>query len=272
MTASTPYAIAIDSDGCVFDNMTIKHRQCFGPALIEGWALEPVRAAVQEAWDHINLFSASRGINRFLALLEFWRTFPSEALPAGVSRPDITGMEKLVAAHASPSAALILDEYKVTGDAFLRQAAAWSESVNQRVAALTDETPAFADAVTLIKSISAEARVYVVSSANRETIRREWTEAGLDAHVSDYVTQERCSKQACLRGLIEEGYRTLMVGDSPGDLSAAQKAGSWFFPILPGQEAQSWSELLRLWNRQGVAGVFREHPQAVATYAQKLAL
>lgn len=272
MTASTPFAIAIDSDGCVFDNMTIKHRQCFGPALIEGWALEPVRVAVQEAWDRINLFSASRGINRFLALLEFWRTFPPEALPAGVSRPDIAAMEKLAVAHASPSAALILAEYKATGDMFLKQAAAWSESVNQRVAALTDETPAFADAVSLIKAISAEARVYVVSSANRETICHEWTEAGLDAHVSDYVTQERCSKQACLRGLIDEGFRTLMVGDSPGDLSAAQKAGAWFFPILPGAEAQSWSELLRLWQEQGVAGVFCEHPQAVATYARELAL
>jgi phosphoglycolate phosphatase-like HAD superfamily hydrolase len=252
--------------------MTIKHRQCFGPALIEGWALESVRAAVQKAWDHINLFSASRGINRFLALLEFWRTFPSESLPTQVSRPNIAGMEKLVAAHASPSADLILAEYKATGDVFLRQAAAWSESVNQRVAALTDETPAFADAVTLIKSISTEARVCVVSSANRETIRREWTEAGLAAHVSDYVTQERSSKQACLRGLIDEGYRTLMVGDSPGDLSAAQKAGAWFFPILPGREEQSWSELLHLWNQQGTTGVFREHPQAVAVYARELGL
>jgi hypothetical protein len=32
----------------------------------------------------------------------------------------------------------------------------------------------------------------------------------------------------------------LMVGDAPGDLDAACAAGTLFFPILPGQEKESW--------------------------------
>ena len=36
---------------------------------------------------------------------------------------------------------------------------------------------------------------------------------------------------------------SVMVGDAPGDLEAAQTVGCLFFPIIPGQEPASWVEL-----------------------------
>ena len=34
-----------------------------------------------------------------------------------------------------------------------------------------------------------------------------------------------------------------MVGDAPGDKSAAEKNGVWFYPILVRHESESWAEL-----------------------------
>ena len=46
-----------------------------------------------------------------------------------------------------------------------------------------------------------------------------------------------------------------MLGDALGDLSAAQKNGVWFFPIVPGKEEASWvrfkeEALVKLLNNQ----------------------
>lgn len=272
MTSPLSYAVAIDSDGCVFDNMTLKHRRCFGPALIEVWQLGAVQPAAQSAWDKINLFSASRGINRFLALLTFWQTFPAAQLPVGFTRPDTTAMEALVRAHASISAKEINAALAKTPDAFLQQALQWSTRVNQLVASEDVAPPPFAGALRFITEVARDAEVYVVSSANRETIVAEWQHAGLDPSVTDYVTQEICSKSECLRRLKSEGKSVLMIGDSPGDWHAARDNRLPFYPITPGAEDASWDALCHTLETSGAAAVVREHPQALADYIAKLGL
>ena len=36
--------------------------------------------------------------------------------------------------------------------------------------------------------------------------------------------------------------KVLLVGDAPGDRAAAAEAGAFFYPILPGHEAESWRD------------------------------
>jgi len=36
------FFIGIDSDGCAFDTMEIKHKECFCPQTIKHWHLQPV--------------------------------------------------------------------------------------------------------------------------------------------------------------------------------------------------------------------------------------
>ena len=36
------FLVAIDSDGCVFDSMEIKHKECFIPNIINSWSLQAV--------------------------------------------------------------------------------------------------------------------------------------------------------------------------------------------------------------------------------------
>lgn len=68
----------MDSDGCAMDTMDIKHIQCFGPCLVEEWKLELWENEILAQWNEINLYTMTRGINRFkglaMALEEINRT------------------------------------------------------------------------------------------------------------------------------------------------------------------------------------------------------
>ena len=62
------FLICIDSDGCAMDTMDIKHFRCFGPCMVEEWGLEDQEEKLLFRWNQINLYSMTRGINRFKAL------------------------------------------------------------------------------------------------------------------------------------------------------------------------------------------------------------
>lgn len=34
------FLVCVDSDGCVFDNMELKHKECFCPATVNVWGLQ----------------------------------------------------------------------------------------------------------------------------------------------------------------------------------------------------------------------------------------
>ncbi len=58
------FFVGIDSDGCAFDTMGIKQRECFCPWLIAYFGLQPVAQAARECKDFADLFSKTRGGNR----------------------------------------------------------------------------------------------------------------------------------------------------------------------------------------------------------------
>ena len=62
------YLVCVDSDGCAMDTMDIKHIRCFGPCMVKEWKLEAWEGQILDRWNEINLYSMTRGINRFLAL------------------------------------------------------------------------------------------------------------------------------------------------------------------------------------------------------------
>ena len=69
-TPKHDYLVGIDSDGCVFDTMELKHKECFIPNIINYMELQGVSKYAREAAEFVNLYSKSRGINRFPALVE----------------------------------------------------------------------------------------------------------------------------------------------------------------------------------------------------------
>src|SRR5438552_19081834 len=78
---SKEFFIGIDSDGCVFDSMEIKHKECFAPMFIKHFRLQAASKYARETWEFVNLYSKMRGINRFPAL--------SNALDLLVKLPEV---------------------------------------------------------------------------------------------------------------------------------------------------------------------------------------
>ena len=62
------YLICVDSDGCAMDTMDIKHFRCFGPCMVEEWNLFKWENEILHRWNEINLYTITRGINRFKGL------------------------------------------------------------------------------------------------------------------------------------------------------------------------------------------------------------
>src|SRR5436309_14769510 len=63
------FFIGIDSDGCIFDSMEIKHKECFTPMFIKHFKLQAASKYAREVWEFVNLYSKTRGANRFPALV-----------------------------------------------------------------------------------------------------------------------------------------------------------------------------------------------------------
>ncbi len=234
------FAVCVDSDGCAMDTMNIKHIRCFGPCMVEEWALVPWRDAILEQWNVINLYSSTRGINRFkglaMALKEINRQYTA-----------IDGIDQLTA--------WVQDAPELSNDAVAKKAAEhpifekalrWSQAVNKAIENLPpEEVKPFAHVKEALFAAHQQADVVVVSSANPEAVREEWKRFHLLEEVDLLCTQEMGSKAYCIGKLVEKGYDAiLMCGDAPGDEQAARKNHVLYYPILVNREEESWKRFL----------------------------
>ncbi len=236
------YLVCVDSDGCAMDTMNVKHKFCFGPELLNVWALEPWRTEVLKIWDTLNLYSKTRGINRFLGLELALSTYAD----MGILKEDISDLTKWVEESGELSNRALEQKAKETGSPILFKALNWSERVNDSISRLPKDDKPFPGVKEGLKAMSRQADIVVVSSANREAVEAEWTRHGLTSYLKDVMTQDMGSKARCIGLQLEEGYETshvLMAGDAPGDLKAAEANGVFFYPILPGKEEFSWTRL-----------------------------
>ena len=248
-TKKHDYLICVDSDGCVMDTMNCKHFRCFGPCMVDEWDLLPWCAQILARWNEINLFSMTRGINRFkglaLALSEIDVQYTPirgiEYLRAWVERAPALSNDGLVQAISLAKSA---EEAEILGKAL-----AWSRAVNQEIVELPDEVKVpFQGAKEGLKAAHAFADVAMVSSANRDAVEEEWGRFDLLAHTDIVLAQDVGSKAACIARMLSFGYapdHVLMIGDAPGDYDAAVKNGVYYYPILVGKEKESWERAIR---------------------------
>ncbi len=243
--ASTEFFIGIDSDGCVFDTMEVKHKECFIPNIIKHYGLAAISKHVREAAEFLNLYSRNRGINRFpgLVMTMDLLTARPEVLRRRPHIPAMTGLREWVKRETRLANPVLEAEVQATGDADLAAALAWSEEVNRSIAETVTEVPPFAFVRESLESMQGRADVMVASATPAEALVREWSEHGLAPLVSLIAGQEMGSKREHLALAAVGRYpldRILMVGDAPGDLNAAVANGVLFYPIDPGAEDESW--------------------------------
>ncbi len=242
-TPSTECIVGIDSDGCAFDTMELKWKECFIPRAIEHFGLQAVASCARRCLEFVNLYSRSRGVNRFFGLLESLDWL--ERMPAVAARgfrvPVLTGLRDWVSGNPQPSGPQ-LAAAAAGGDPDLAVALAWTEAVDADIARLVHGVPPFPSMPAALARLAGRADVVVVSSTPVAALEREWREHGLDRHVDLICGQETGSKRAVLARLagLRPPERVLMIGDAPGDLQAARANGVPFFPVVPHREAASW--------------------------------
>ena len=240
-----PFFVGIDSDGCAFDSMEIKHKECFCPNTIKWWDLQSVSKYAREAAEFVNLYSKWRGINRWPALTMVFDLLQerAEVKARGARITEAKRVREFMASGKPLSDAGLTAYMAEHPDPELDTALGWSKAVNASVADMVHGVPPFPYMRESLQSLQSQADVVVVSATPTEALVREWEEHDIAKYVRVIAGQEMGSKKQHLAWAAKDKYpadRILMVGDAPGDMDAAKANGVLFFPINPGQEEKSW--------------------------------
>jgi len=240
--------VCVDSDGTARDTMEVKHKECFIPATIRCWDLQPVARQARAAAEFVNLYSRHRGINRFPALL---KTFELLDQWPGVRPvfevPRLEGLRAWVERETRLTNESLRQAALRTGDRDLARALHWSEAVDESVALTVRNCPPFAFVKESLARLAVDADILVSSVMPGEALQREWREHGLAQYAAELAGQEMGSKSEHITLAAAGRYdrsRVLMIGDAPADHAAAAAHGARFFPVCPGREAESWRRML----------------------------
>lgn len=241
------WLVCVDSDGCAMNTMDSKHIRCFGPCMVEEWGLAEWKEEILFRWNEVNLYTLTRGINRFKGLARALKEANEKYLP-------IDGVDEFWRwAETSPelsNEALQKEIEKQPNEKVFQKALSWSKAVNSRIKTLPEEDlQPFDGAKEALAFAKQHADVAVVSSANLSAVLEEWEKHGLLAHVDVVLAQNCGSKAYCIAELLKKGYepdKVVMCGDALGDMQAAEKNGVHYYPILVRKEKASWDEFVEV--------------------------
>ena len=242
------FFVGIDSDGCAFPTMELKHKECFIPNIVKSFGLQSISKYAREAAEFVNLYSKWRGINRFPALLMVFDLLAKrpEVKRSGVKLPDLSELKKWADSGAALGNPALEAEVKKNGNSVLAHVLEWSKAVNKSIDWMVEGCKPFAFVRESLGKMAACADIVVVSATPIEALRKEWTEHGIDSFTRIIAGQELGSKKEHLALAAGGKYppkKILMIGDAPGDMKAARANNVLFFPTNPGEEEKSW-ELL----------------------------
>ena len=231
------FIIGIDADGTIFDTMNIKHKEVFWQCMMERWGVDDPDGSVLAMAEKINLYSKSRGVNRFPGLLAVMERCPA-----------LDGLDK------SPLSDFINSDYPTSNagleryindghtQSILLDALAWSRDIDRVFAEKTENLLPFVGADKSIRRMSAVADVVIISSASGAILERDLANAQLTDCITKVMGQECGKKHEQLSAVISDlsPDRILMIGDAISDRDAAKRVGAYFYPIIPGGEEESW--------------------------------
>ena len=146
-----------------------------------------------------------------------------------------------------------------TGDEELAAILKWSKDVNAEIAKTVKNVSPFKWVRESLDQICASADAICVSQTPTEALVREWQEHDLMGYVRVIAGQELGTKTEHLQMAAQGRYpadRILMIGDAPGDFSAAQGVKGHFFPINPGHEEGSWERFAKEAFRKFLDGTY----------------
>ena len=240
------FFVGIDSDGCAFDTMEIKHKECFTPNIIKHWELQPVSKYAREASEFVNLYSKWRGINLWPALVMVFDLLSDrpEVQARNVVPPKAPNLRAFIADDAFPKSNDGLIAYMAEyPDPELETGWTWTTAVNETIADMVHGVPPFPYLRESLEFLTGKADMIVVSATPVEALAREWEEHDIAKYVRVIAGQEMGKKALHLKLAAQGKYASdhiLMIGDAPGDMNAARANDALFYPINPGHEEASW--------------------------------
>lgn len=243
------FLIGIDSDGCAFDSMEIKHKECFIPNFINYFGLQPISKYAREAAEFTNLYSKWRGANRFISYtlaLDLLEERP-EVQSRNVTVPKLQGVRDWLERETKLGNPTLTAEVEKTKDADLELALKWSLAVNEMIADMVHDVPPYPNVRESLQKLDSVADMIVCSATPNEALNKEWEEHDIAQYVDAICGQEAGSKKETLGQAKACGYeaeKVLMIGDAPGDMKAAEAVGALFYPINPGAEEASWERFI----------------------------
>jgi len=259
--ATKKYFIAIDSDGCAFDTMEIKHKECFIPNIVKHWELQAVSKYARAAAEFVNLYSKWRGINRFPALTMVFDLLSDwdKVIERGVKMPDVPNLRRWIETESKLGNPALKAYCDTHNEPDMHQALRWSKGVNDSVTDIVKGVPPFPHVRESLEKAIQVADILVCSATPGEALVREWQEHGIDKYPFAIAGQELGKKNEhiamCAEGRYEKS-KMLMIGDAPGDMKAARANGALFYPINPGDEDVSWKRFFDEALDKFVAGTY----------------
>lgn len=243
--ATKPFLVAIDSDGCAFDTMEVKHKECFIPNIIKHWDLQPVSKYARAAGEFVNLYSKWRGINRFPALTMVFDLLADwdEVQERNVQIPDVPNLRRWIEIESKLGNPALEAYCENTDQPDMLNALKWSTAINDTVADMVYGVPPFPHVRESLVRAQEYADILVCSATPYDALSREWEEHDIAQFVFAIAGQEQGKKAEHIALASEGRYEKanmLMIGDAPGDMNAAKANGAFFYPIMPDAEAASW--------------------------------
>jgi len=248
------FIVCIDSDGCAMDTMNIKHIRCFGPCMIAEWDLQQWQDEILDSWNKVNLYTMTRGINRFKGLA-------TALAEVNEKYKRIDGVEALVEwVKDAPELSNNAVEKMISVNTIFEKALNWSKAVNESIEKLPqEEIKPFLGVEDAMKRIHEQCDIAVVSSANPEAVKAEWERFHLMEHVDLVCAQDMGTKAFCLGEILKKGYElshVLMCGDAVGDMQAAASNGVLYYPICVNHENESWANITKEPFEKFIAGSY----------------
>ena len=204
------FLVCVDSDGCAMDTMDVKHIRCFGPCMVTEWKLEKWQDEILARWNEINLYTMTRGINRFkglsMALQEINEKYcPIEDLDTltewAANSPELSNDAVKRAMSQAPESVI------------LPKALNWSLAVNESINRLPEsEKLPFAGVKEALAYAQQYADVAIVSSANLGAVLDEWKLYGLLEHTDIVLAQDAGSKAFCIGELLKKAVSWTLGG------------------------------------------------------------
>jgi phosphoglycolate phosphatase-like HAD superfamily hydrolase len=250
------FLIAIDTDGCVTDNMNGKQMLIFHPQFMEFYQLRGIESYFREVAEYYNLFSVYRGCNRFIAIqltltaLQNRKDVQQVLQERHIKLPNIKSLNEYIAYTKENKLGLgnpSLEEFlnQNSKDLALYKLLGWSEAVNRMFPHISAKIPPFDRVKECLELMAQYADILIVSKTPYTDLANYWEAQGIAKYVQIIAGQEMGSKghhiEVAKKTGEYEDNQVLMIGDGGGDLKAVKVNKGLFYPTPPGQEQEAWN-------------------------------